>query len=142
MLQMNLLRLVVFIAVCSSLCSTKSVSDHESGETFLEQIFFKREICFSDRNCNTDFLNLNNMCCKFRCCNYFEFVFGQTGGDPSRIWKNFYHSLKQPRTINVVISLVSLFLLGVALSIIFNFFGIFFVFRVIYVVINRGVIGF
>ncbi len=32
------------------------------------------KLCVTDASCNTSFLNINNYCCTFQCCNMFSYI--------------------------------------------------------------------
>jgi hypothetical protein len=102
---------------CLSSCSAKGFPSIGKGVTIPEI----KGLCLVDNNCNQDFFNLNNMCCGLVCCNYFDYVFGQSS-DPSKIMKNFYRTIEKPRAINVIIALTILCLSGLFVSIVLSIF--------------------
>jgi hypothetical protein len=114
----SLLGCLVVAGLCLSACLAKS-SPFESVVPLVQAI----DPCFFDENCNRDFFKLNNMCCTIVCCNYFDFVFTQSRGDASRIWKNFYRTLEKPRAINDIIALAVLCLVGLFISILLTILG-------------------
>lgn len=56
------------------------------------------KMCVMDEGCNTAFLNINNYCCGFKCCDMFEYI-----SHSDKYWDNLMHTFQVPRSINIII---------------------------------------